>query len=83
MKISGKCPKCGETKIIKDAKVVDRGHHNVEQELRLATFLKPDALLFKGKESSTVSAWVCASCGFVELYADHPVALAAGQGLWG
>jgi ribosomal protein S27AE len=75
MKTSGKCPKCGGTHIIADAKVVDRAHYNREDELKVATFSKPDAFLFKGQHSSKVSAWVCGTCGFVELYADAPKTL--------
>lgn len=41
----------------------------------MATFAKPEALLFKEKRQTTVSAWVCADCGFVEFYADSPKTL--------
>ena len=75
MKQSGKCPKCASTRIIADAKVVDRGHGNVEGDMTLATFGKPEAILFKEKQKTTVSAWVCASCGYVEFYADQALGL--------
>jgi len=38
-------------------------------------YRKPQALIFKGQVRTTVSAWVCASCGFIELYADNPESL--------
>jgi hypothetical protein len=40
--------------------------------MSVATFHKPVALIFKQKRETTVSAWVCSACGFIELYADHP-----------
>jgi predicted nucleic-acid-binding Zn-ribbon protein len=75
MKRTGKCPKCGSTQIIGDVKAVDRGHHHAEFDMSLATFAKPNAILFKGKRTTDVSAWVCADCGFVELYAEYPQAI--------
>jgi predicted nucleic-acid-binding Zn-ribbon protein len=72
MKSSGKCPKCGGSDIISDAKAIDVcGYETI-----LAIFEKPKALLFKGKKrQTTVSPLICASCGYVEFYADSPAAL--------
>ena len=75
MKRTNKCPKCGSTDIIADAKAMDRTHHSSEKELTVATFQKPDAFLFKGKATTTLSAWVCGGCGHVEFYADTPQSL--------
>ena len=72
MKTTGKCPKCASTHVIADAKVIDRGESNHQHELSIATFGRPEALIFKDRRETTVSAWVCAACGFVELYADQP-----------
>jgi len=72
MKRTNKCPKCGSSDVIADATAVDSGHGHIEGELKLATFRKPEAFIFKGQLSTTVSAWVCADCGYVELYADSP-----------
>ena len=74
MKRSGKCPKCGSQDIAADAKAIDHSSP-VELELSVATFKKPDALLFKEKAVSPMSAWVCLDCGCVELYADSPTHL--------
>ncbi len=41
-------------------------------ETVVATFRKPEAALFKGRQSCRLSACVCAGCGFVEFYADDP-----------
>ena len=72
MKQTGKCPKCGSTEVEADAKVIDRGQSNIPMEMCIATFRKPDALLFQEKQESKVSAWVCTACGYLELYADAP-----------
>ncbi len=72
MKRTKQCPKCGSTDVIADAMVIDHDHHNMKTELMLATFRDPAAILFKGQQDTTVSAWICADCGFVELYADAP-----------
>ncbi len=72
MKKSGKCPKCGSGDIIADAKVVDRASGGAHTDMTVATFGKPEALIFKQKTDTVVSAWICSSCGFVELYADDP-----------
>jgi predicted nucleic-acid-binding Zn-ribbon protein len=72
MKQNGKCPKCGSSDVVADAKAIDRGHGNAQQEMSVATFRKPEALIFKEKQETTVSAWVCTACGYIEFYADSP-----------
>ncbi len=72
MKQTNKCPKCGSSDVIADAKAIDRSQYGVEAELSLATFRKPEAIMFKGKSTTTVSAYVCGGCGYVEFYADSP-----------
>jgi predicted nucleic-acid-binding Zn-ribbon protein len=79
MKNSGKCPKCGSTNVLRDAKAIDRDHQGLQKDLTIATFTKPDALTFKGQRSCTVSAWVCSACGFLEFYADKPDSLLPGK----
>ena len=69
MKSTKKCPKCGSSDIITDAKAIDRVDNG---PLSVATFRKPDAVVFKGQLTTTLSAWVCADCGYLELYADNP-----------
>jgi predicted nucleic-acid-binding Zn-ribbon protein len=75
MKNEKSCPKCDSTDIIVDAKAVDQGHGNQDLDLQVATYRKPQALVFKGKQMTTLSAWVCGRCGYVEFYADDPAAL--------
>ena len=75
MKHTGRCPKCDGEDVAADVKAADEGHNGFVRDARLATFRNPAALLFKGKQESTVSAWVCLTCGYVEYYADTPDAL--------
>lgn len=73
MKRTRTCPKCNSAEVIEDVKVLDRGHGNYDAgELAVAAYRTPDAFMFKGKRATSVSAWVCARCGYMELYADSP-----------
>jgi predicted nucleic-acid-binding Zn-ribbon protein len=75
VKCTNKCPKCGSSDIISDAKAIDRADDYTQTELSVATFRKPEAFLFKGQLTTALSAWVCADCGYVEFYADAPRAI--------
>ena len=79
MKRTKKCPKCGSNDVIVDAKAIDRTQSS-NQELTVATFKSPDAVIFKGQRKTNLSAWVCVECGFVEFYADEPKALKVVSG---
>ena len=71
MTLDNSCPKCGSTRIIPRARVVDRGHFNQEvRDLTLVVYVKPDALLFKQPHREALHARVCGDCGFTELYLD-------------
>jgi predicted nucleic-acid-binding Zn-ribbon protein len=73
MKQSKQCPKCHSKDLIRDAKVIDRGHANSEREkMTVATYANPDAWLFTGKSASPVTPIICANCGYLELYVDSP-----------
>jgi len=61
--------------IIADATAIDRDDSSYTRDMELATFRNPGALIFKGKQVTTVSAWVCSECGFIEFYADSPARL--------
>ena len=76
MKKTGTCPKCGSSRLIKHATVVDRGHAGSKQPLQVATYKDPDALFLKGEHECSVFAWICLGCGFTELYAENPEDLA-------
>ncbi len=66
------CPECDSQKVIKDAKVIDRGDHNSSNDMRVSVDEKPDALIFKQRIYSTVRAHICADCGFIQFYAEDP-----------
>lgn len=80
MKRTHTCPKCASKDIIADARVIDRSHQSNNTEMTVATYRDPEAILFKGKHATPVSAWVCATCGFIELYADDPSVLKQASG---
>lgn len=65
-----KCPHCGGYNILEDVGVLDRGMNNHSHNLTLVTQNDPSALIFKGAIEAPVRAKVCASCGYVMLFAD-------------
>lgn len=69
-----KCSKCGSTAVAQRVMVADR-NQNFEYDLKLRVDAAPDAMMFKKSARSTVHAYVCSSCGYVEFYADDPKAL--------
>jgi predicted nucleic-acid-binding Zn-ribbon protein len=74
------CPKCRSNDIIGNVHPVDRGHANQQHTAQLATYRDPEAFLFKGRQSTTLSAYVCGECGYVEFYAEEPRALNVQRG---
>ena len=78
MKQSNTCPKCESSDIVK-ARAIDRGDGNASYTLEIATYKNPDALIFKGKKSANLEAWVCRDCGYTEFYAVAPDYLLGDQ----
>ena len=70
------CSKCGSHKIIPDVRIDDRTQGRIS-ELTIRVPEDPGAFLFKGTHLGTVTAWVCGTCGFMELYVDNPEELYA------
>ena len=66
------CPDCNSQKIIKSAKALDRGDANGNHIMQIAVDEKPDALIFKQRNYSTIKAEVCGDCGFIQFYAENP-----------
>jgi len=60
MKKTGHCPKCNSTDVEVNARVLEQA----------GTYKNPDALLLQGKSTFTISACICKSCGFTELYSS-------------
>jgi predicted nucleic-acid-binding Zn-ribbon protein len=75
MKSSGQCPKCESTNILCDVKAIDLGDYNAQYDLMVGVAANPTARLFRQQHCSTLSAWVCGDCGYVEFYADDPQGL--------
>lgn len=70
----GPCPKCGSSEVVRDVRVMDRG--DAAGDLSAAVYASPRAWFFKDKVTTELSAYVCAGCGYTELYAANPAALA-------
>jgi hypothetical protein len=52
---------------------MDRGDYNQDAgNLSTVVYAEPTALIFKGKQRHELSARVCGSCGFTELYLSDP-----------
>lgn len=75
---SGECPKCGSQEVLPDVRIIDRGYP-VDGELRVEAQARPMALILKGKTKSTLRAWLCGSCGYVEFYSMDPEEFVAGH----
>ena len=76
MKTTGKCPKCGSEDVIDPVEL----QTDLKTEIiSLGTFQKPDAMVFKGRQTSSLRASVCGDCGYVELYALNPQYLKGGR----
>lgn len=72
MKTSGTCPKCSSSRVIKDGRVLDKGSRGgPAMDLELAVEREPGALWGRGEERFGISAWVCAACGYTELYTSN------------
>ncbi|CAN5283706.1 hypothetical protein BH20ACI1_BH20ACI1_28310 [soil metagenome] len=66
------CPECNSQKIIKDVKPLDSTDDGSSQSMWVSVDKKPDALIFKHRNYSTLKAHVCADCGLVQFYAEDP-----------
>lgn len=66
-----RCPRCGSSKIVANAKVLD----HLGGRLEVAVDADPEALVFKDRLLMHVVADICADCGHVELTVEHPAAL--------
>ncbi len=63
------CPVCGSTRIIPNADAVE------EQNLAIRIYERPDVQL-RGMRTYPLKAWVCADCGYTQLYVVQPQELA-------
>ena len=68
------CDRCGSTRIIPRARVIDRSDGN-GANVRVSVKRKRDALFFTAEERVETFARICGECGFTELFAEDPAAL--------
>jgi formate dehydrogenase assembly factor FdhD len=71
------CNRCGSDAVIPRLRVIERGDSNARYDLQVEVQRRPNAVLFKRPERSTLSAQVCGACGHSEFFADAPRALFA------
>jgi hypothetical protein len=63
---SAKCANCGSEHVVPNVTI--HGEHT----LKLVVMADPQALLFKGWESTELTARVCGDCGYTQLFAKNP-----------
>ena len=70
-----RCSKCGSTKMVPRARVLDRSDHGVVGgNVRVGVERRPHKLFTRQKKAD-VYARVCGECGFTELFVDDPVTI--------
>ena len=68
------CPKCDGTQIMADIEVRDWGSTGAEPLRVYIPEPEPEKHGFiwqQGESSGEVRAWICANCGYTELYTDN------------
>jgi hypothetical protein len=68
------CPKCGSSKIIPKARILDQGRHS-DGDLKVVIYGNPQALIFKDRLYGRLMADICGDCGHVELRVENPEGL--------
>ena len=66
------CAKCGSDRVVTDAKPILKDYGSVVQ---VRVEANPRAVMMKGGVSGSLTARVCASCGYTEFYAKNLDAL--------
>lgn len=70
---SGACPKCGRTEILDGVRVKVPSAGSVDD---VRVVVAPTSGMLRQQTGSDLRAWICAGCGFTELYASDPGLLA-------
>jgi predicted nucleic-acid-binding Zn-ribbon protein len=74
----GTCPKCGSKNVMAGIEVRDDGRSNNHPLRVVVEEPEPErhaAIWVQGQSTGNITAWVCARCGYTELYADNLIAL--------
>lgn len=77
MKI-GVCPKCGSADVMADVEVRDDGRsggHPLRVFIEEPEPAKHGAIWVQEQSTGDIRAWICASCGYTELYTTNLAAL--------
>ena len=70
----GKCPKCGSKQIMTDVEVLDDGRdtsHPLRVFVREPEPPKHGRIWIQGTSKGELTAWICANCGYTELYSNN------------
>jgi predicted nucleic-acid-binding Zn-ribbon protein len=70
----GRCPKCGSRDILADIEVRDDGRsssHPLRVVVEEPEPARHAAIWVQGQSTGDLRAWICASCGFTELYTGN------------
>lgn len=70
---SGSCPKCGGAEILDGVRVKVPTGGSVDD---VRAVVSPTSGMFRQQTASELLAWICAACGFTELYVSDPGTLA-------
>ena len=69
MKNNGKCPKCGSSDLIKEARVVSNEGGIPDHDVQARVDADPSAMFFMRSAHSRLHAYICSQCGYTEIYA--------------
>jgi len=75
----GRCPKCGSKEVMADVEVRDdsrSGHHPLRVVVVEPEPPKHGAIWVQGQSEGEIRAWICARCGYTELYTNNLKVLA-------
>ncbi len=71
---NGRCPKCGSKEVMANVEVRDDGRSS--SHLLRVVVAEPEpskhaAIWVQPQAEGEIHAWICANCGYTELYADN------------
>ena len=69
----GSCPKCGHMEILEGVRLKVPSAGSVDD---VRAVVSPTSGMFRQQTGTDLLAWVCAGCGFAELYVSDPAVLA-------
>jgi predicted nucleic-acid-binding Zn-ribbon protein len=69
----GSCPKCGHAEVLEGVRIKVPSGGSVDD---VRAVVSPTSGMLRRQTASELRAWVCAACGFAELYVDEPGLLA-------